>query len=183
MSWLILKTLRKRENFSPLDRTSFCKGGSTSLQLLQEEAIASAATSDGIAKATLPTNQPIMCASRTHAVSPKDQSLVCEWKEMASSKPYQFILNVRNMVCERKEMTQHSVRFVKRSKYGISVSLYSPGSTTLESISPAAIVRNGGWPMRKNGKPVTDHQKFAENSFDHKNTSAAPAKNPCHVIM
>ena len=37
--------------------------------------------------------------------------------------------------------------------------------------------------MRKNGKPVTDHQKFAENSFDHKNTSAAPAKNPRHVFM
>ena len=43
-----------------------------------------------------------------------------------------------------------------------------------------AVGDNGVWPMRKNGKPVTDHQKFAENSFD---TSGDPFNDPVYFYI
>ena len=40
-----------------------------------------------------------------------------------------------------------------------------------------------GESMRKNSMPITDDQQICKKSFPHKNTSASPARNPCHVIM
>ena len=106
-SWLILKTARKRENFSfvrgqqiveyisilPQHGTFFCKGDVTPLQLLQEDAITPAATQGQIAtKNANYLTSPIIVVnvgaskvsllnqtlSRPHLVSLKDQTLFCE---------------------------------------------------------------------------------------------------------
>ena len=43
----------------------------------------------------------------------------------------------------------------------------------------------GGSPRGKMARrsQIIDDQKFAKKPLAHKNTSAAPTENPCHVIM
>ena len=97
------KNVRKRENSSPQHGTSFCEGGVTPPQSLQEEVIASAAASDrrstkranyltspvirvdvGALKVS-PLNQMM---SKPHSVSPKDQTACCDGEETSTSKSH-----------------------------------------------------------------------------------------------